>query len=73
MKVYKNGQKVAIVTGGGSGIGLAITEEFINNNIYTIIIGRDELKLQAAREKFGDLCETIAFDLDKLDQIPSLI
>ena len=73
MKSNNNKFKVAIVTGGGSGIGLAIAEEFINSKIYTIIIGRDKLKLQAAKDKLGELCETIAFDLGKLDRIPDLI
>ncbi len=41
--------KIAIVTGGASGIGLAIVESFTKNNIFTIIIGRDESKLAAPR------------------------
>ena len=65
--------KVAIVTGGGSGIGLAIAEKFITNNITTIIIGRDELKLQGAKEKLGELCVPITFDLNELTAIPSLV
>lgn len=65
--------KVAIVTGGGSGIGLAIAEKFIANNIITIIIGRDERKLQGAKERLGDLCVPISFDLDELTAIPSLV
>lgn len=66
-------RKVAIVTGGASGIGLAIAEEFVNNNIYTIIIGRDAKKLEGAKNSFGDLCETISFDLGNLNEIPALI
>jgi NAD(P)-dependent dehydrogenase (short-subunit alcohol dehydrogenase family) len=73
MNENQNKLKIAIVTGGGSGIGLAIATEFIRNNIYTIIIGRDELKLQKAKEKFGELCETITFDLSQLEGIPALI
>lgn len=71
----KSGQrlKVAIVTGGGSGIGLAIAEEFVARQIYTIIIGRDKLKLREAKKQLGDLCETIAFDLAELENIPKLI
>lgn len=65
--------KVAIVTGGGSGIGLAIVEEFVARQIYTIIIGRDKLKLREAKEQLGELCETIAFDLAELENIPELI
>ena len=31
--------RVAIVTGGASGIGFAIAEKFVQNNIQTIVIG----------------------------------
>jgi NAD(P)-dependent dehydrogenase (short-subunit alcohol dehydrogenase family) len=65
--------KIAIVTGGGSGIGLAIAEKFITNNITTIIIGRDEQKLDAAKERLGSLCVPISFDLNELAAIPSLV
>jgi NAD(P)-dependent dehydrogenase (short-subunit alcohol dehydrogenase family) len=66
-------KKIAIVTGGGSGIGLAITKKFVHNDIYTIIIGRNEQKLCAAKEKLGDLCETLTGDLSDLSSIPSLV
>lgn len=66
-------RKVAIVTGGASGIGFAIAEKFVKNNITTIIIGRNEEKLNAAKQKLGALCETISFDLDQLSEIPHLI
>lgn len=66
-------EKTAIVTGGGSGIGFAITEKFIVNNIRTIIIGRDEKKLLTAKEKLGPLCETVKFDLNNLSAIPQLV
>lgn len=65
--------KIAIVTGGGSGIGLAIAEKFVTNNIHTIIIGRDEKKLAAAKKKLGVLCEPVSFDLNDLDSIPQLV
>jgi NAD(P)-dependent dehydrogenase (short-subunit alcohol dehydrogenase family) len=68
-----NQQKIAIVTGGGSGIGLAITGKFVQNNILTIIIGRDQKKLDCARQKFGELCVPIRYDLNKLTGIPKLI
>ncbi len=65
--------KVAIVTGGGSGIGLAITERFIKHGIRTVIAGRDQNKLDAAKEKFGDLCYPIRCDLSNLSEIPNLV
>ena len=65
--------KVAIVTGGGSGIGLAIATKFVQNNILTIIVGRDEQKLKATKEKLGDLCIPMVCDLSDLTAIPKLV
>ena len=64
---------VAIVTGGGSGIGFAITTKFSANNIFTIVIGRDEKKLAAVKKIIGENGKTIQFDLTDLKNIPSLI
>ena len=64
---------IAIVTGGASGIGLAISQKFADNGIYTIVIGRDEAKLQSAGKLIGKNGETIQNDLTKLTAIPSLI
>jgi len=68
-----NPTTVAIVTGGGSGIGLAITETFIKNNITTVIVGRDPEKLHQAKQRLGELCVPIATDLSDLTAIPSLV
>lgn len=65
--------RIAIVTGGGSGIGLAITQKFIESGIHTIIIGRDEEKLNAAKERLGALCEPLKADLNELSAIPQLV
>src|SRR5450631_3187931 len=65
--------KLALITGGGSGIGLAIAEKFVQNNILTVIVGRDLQKLNAAREKLGDLCRPICLDLDELPSLPGLV
>ncbi|HWI90041.1 MAG TPA: SDR family oxidoreductase [Flavisolibacter sp.] len=66
-------KKIAIVTGGGSGIGLAIAEKFVQNQIHTIIVGRDEKKLYAAIKKLGRLCEAMTCDLSDLNSIPKLV
>ncbi len=66
-------KKVAIVTGGGSGLGYAIAEKFSQNNIKTIIVGRNEEKLKTAAAQLGDNCFYKSCDLTQLSAIPSLI
>jgi len=66
-------RKTAIVTGGASGIGLAIAEKFARNDVQTIIVGRDEQKLASAGEKIGSNVQTIACDLRELKNLPQLI
>ena len=66
-------QKVAVVTGGGSGIGYAITQKFVENNILTVIVGRDMQKLQQAQQQLGDLCVPVSCDLSDLAAIPALV
>lgn len=66
-------KKVAIVTGGGSGLGLAIAKAFTENNVQTIIVGRDEEKLKTAKEQLGENCFYKICDLSNLSSIPSLI
>jgi NAD(P)-dependent dehydrogenase (short-subunit alcohol dehydrogenase family) len=65
--------KVAVVTGGGSGIGLAIAGKLVGSGITTIIVGRDKAKLSAAKEKLGELCVPIQCDLNELTSIPELV
>ena len=68
-----NQNKIALVTGGGSGIGLAITEKFVQHGIRTVIVGRDENKLNCAREKLGKLVIPFRCDLTDLASIPKLV
>jgi NAD(P)-dependent dehydrogenase (short-subunit alcohol dehydrogenase family) len=59
------GMQVAIVTGAGSGIGLATVGALAKAGMAIVGVGRDDLKLQAAREMVGDpdRVETIAVDV----------
>ncbi|HEY4108896.1 SDR family oxidoreductase [Puia sp.] len=72
-QISKHTQRIAIVTGGSSGIGLAIAKKFIEAGIRTIIIGRDKAKLSAAKTELGALCHPVTQDLNDLDAIPALI
>lgn len=65
--------RTALVTGGGSGIGLAIAQSFVNGGIRTIIAGRDINKLNNAKEQLGELCIAAPLDLTELSGIPAYI
>ncbi len=65
--------KVAIVTGGGSGLGLATAQKFTEAGITTIIAGRDLSRLQAAKAQLGDLSHARVCDLNDLNSIPGFV
>ncbi|MBS1984481.1 MAG: SDR family oxidoreductase [Bdellovibrionales bacterium] len=65
--------KVAVITGGNSGIGLAAAKEFRAQGASVVIVGRDENTLaQAARELGGDTLAVRA-DVAKLADIDKVI
>jgi NAD(P)-dependent dehydrogenase (short-subunit alcohol dehydrogenase family) len=66
-------KRTAIITGGGSGIGLAIADRFIKADIRTIIIGRDTHKLTVAQQQLGTNCHPITHDLNDLPSLPGLV
>ena len=65
--------KIVVITGGGSGIGLAIATKFVEEKFTTIIVGRDQQKLDAAQQKLGTLCVPISCDLTDLSAVPKLV
>ncbi|RYY60007.1 MAG: SDR family oxidoreductase, partial [Chitinophagaceae bacterium] len=65
--------KVAIVTGGGSGIGFAIAKKFTENGVDTVIAGRSVQKLEDAKARLGDRCHVFACDVSDLKSIPPFV
>ena len=69
MSTKKDGQnKVAVITGGGSGIGLSMARTFAANGYSVIITGRDEKRLQkAAKTISGDKKQVTGLPCDVRD------
>jgi len=65
--------RLALITGGGSGIGYAIAEKFVYSGIRTVIIGRNQEKLEMAQANLGDLCISVRADLTDLKSLPALV
>lgn len=58
--------KVAIVTGGSSGLGYATATKFCNEGIKTYIVGKTKEKTENACKALGQNAVPIIFDLTKL-------
>ena len=65
--------RVAIVTGGASGIGFAIAKKLVKNDIKVILIGRDRSRLKLACETLGVLSDFVGCDLSDLHKLPSVV
>ena len=65
--------KVAVITGGASGIGFAIAKKFVQNNIQTLLVGRNRTKLRHACDELGKLSSCFVCDLTRLHDIPEMV
>jgi NAD(P)-dependent dehydrogenase (short-subunit alcohol dehydrogenase family) len=65
-------QKVAVVTGGTSGIGLAIAQELVSQGAKVIITGRNAEKLHAAVETLGKDADGVQAETSSLADLDRL-
>lgn len=64
--------KIALVTGGNSGIGLATAKRFASEGANVIITGRRKENLEAAVKEIGENAAGIQADASKLEDIDRL-
>ncbi len=65
--------KTAIITGGGSGIGLACARTFAREGANVVIFGRRQNPLKQAAEDIGGQALAISGDIAKADDIDRLV
>jgi NAD(P)-dependent dehydrogenase (short-subunit alcohol dehydrogenase family) len=64
--------KVAVITGGSSGIGLATAKRFVEEGAHVIITGRREKELKEAAAFIGRNVTTVAGDITRLEDLDRL-
>ncbi len=64
--------KIALVTGGNSGIGLATAKQFVNEGAYVFITGRRDPELVAAVKDIGRNVTGVQGDVSNLADLDRL-
>ncbi|MBO0791576.1 MAG: SDR family oxidoreductase [Ktedonobacteraceae bacterium] len=64
--------KVALITGGTSGIGKATAEQFVHEGAYVFITGRRDVALAAAVKEIGSHVIGVQADVSNLDDLDRL-
>jgi NAD(P)-dependent dehydrogenase (short-subunit alcohol dehydrogenase family) len=64
--------KIALVTGGNSGIGLATAKRFVHEGAYVFITGRREPELAAAAKEIGSNVTAVRGDVSNLGDLDRL-
>lgn len=65
--------KVALITGGNSGIGLATAREFHLNGAKVVISGRNQETLEAVADELGNHVLAVQADVTNLNDIDNLM
>jgi NAD(P)-dependent dehydrogenase (short-subunit alcohol dehydrogenase family) len=64
--------KIALITGGNSGIGLATAKEFVSEGAYVFITGRRDAELAAAVKEIGRNVTAVQGDVSNLADLDRL-
>ena len=64
--------KIALVTGGTSGIGLATAKRFVAEGAYVFITGRRQAELDAAVKEMGESVRGVQGDVTDLEDLDRL-
>ncbi len=68
-----NAGKVALVTGGGTGIGRAVARELVRTGAQVAICGRRAEPLDAVQAELGEACLAVRADVREPEEVAALV
>lgn len=69
----KYSDKNVVITGGSSGMGLALAELLLHDGARVVITGRSQAKLDAVREQLGENAVAVQADVASLSDLDLLV
>jgi NAD(P)-dependent dehydrogenase (short-subunit alcohol dehydrogenase family) len=72
MNTQKLAGKIALITGGSSGLGLATAKRFVAEGAYVFITGRRQPEVDAAAKEIGENVTGVRGDISKLADLDHL-
>lgn len=72
MNTQKLAGKIALITGGSSGLGLATAKRFVAEGAYVFITGRRQREVDAAAKEIGENVTGVRGDISKLADLDHL-
>jgi len=64
--------KIALITGGNSGIGLATAKQFVKEGAFALITGRRQQELDTAVKEIGRSVTAVQSDVSKMEDLDRL-
>src|SRR3954469_14366692 len=73
VNVFDLNGETALVTGGGTGLGLGMARCFVEAGAKVVLVGRREAELQKAAGELGAAASYVAADVTQLDRAQELV
>jgi gluconate 5-dehydrogenase len=73
MNAFDLSNQIALITGGGTGIGLGIARCFVEAGARVVLVGRRRAELEAAAVELGPMAAAETGDVTKVSELPALV